>query len=124
MIDEEMSRVIRKLLGIAGDLNALIDSGKHEGVSKTEIITEINNHTIFKYLENNFQSEFRWALGNLSDDDKWHLIGEWQSMANAIDSERKLGISNSGICLLIGYVLEGIQMRTFSKTIWPGPDPW
>lgn len=124
MISEEMSRVIRKLLGIARDINALIDSGKHEGISTAEIIVEINNHTIFKYLENTFQSAFGWGLGDLLDEDKRHLIGEWQSMANAIDAERKLGISNNGICLLMSYILEGIQMRTFSNNIWPGPEPW
>jgi hypothetical protein len=123
MIDEEMSRVLRKLTLLGFSLNAVIDSGQYKEISKDEIRDRINDGTIFKYLEDNFQPEIHWGLGNLPDEDKWHLLGEWQSMVNAIDSERKLGVKNSGICLLVAYIIEGIQMRTFSKVIWPGPNP-
>ena len=123
MIDEEMSRVLRKLTLLGLSLNALIDSGQNKDISKDEITNQINDGTIFKYLETKFQPEISWGLENLTDEDKRHLLGEWQSLVNAIDSERKLGVKNSGICLLLAYIIEGIQMRTFSKKTWPGPDP-
>jgi hypothetical protein len=124
MIDEEMGRMLRKLTMLASSLNAVIDAGQHVGISKADVYARIEDKTIFQYLGEKFEDMSRWALGNFSEEDKWHLLGEWQSMANAIDPERKLGVSNSGICLLLAYVIEGIQMRTFSREIWPGPDPW
>lgn len=124
MIDEEMSRMLRKLTLLASSLNAVIDAGQHVGISKADVYAQIEEKTIFQYLAKRFDNVAGWGLGNFSEEDKWHLLGEWQSMANAIDSQRKLGVSNSGICLLLAYVIEGIQMRTFSKKIWPGPDPW
>lgn len=124
MIDEEMCRVLRKLTMLGSSLIAMIDAGKHEGISKADVYTRLEDKTIFEYLGEKFEDISRSGLGNFTEEDKWHLLGEWQSMANAIDSQRKLGISNSGICLLLAYVIQGIQMRTFSKEIWPGPDPW
>lgn len=123
MIDEEMGRVLRKLTLLGTCLNFAIDSGQSKKVSIDEIANQINGGNVFKYLEENFHSDIKRGLDNLTDEDKWHLLGEWQSMVNAIDSERKLGVKNDGICLLLAYVIEGIQMRTFGKKLWPGPDP-
>jgi hypothetical protein len=121
MITEEMSRVLRKLTLLGTCLNFAI--GQNREISTDEITDHINGGKIFKYLEENFRSDVKWGLENLTDEDKWHLLGEWQSMVNAIDSERKLAVKNNGICLLLAYVIEGIQMRTFSNKLWPGPDP-
>ncbi len=123
MISEEMSRVLRRLGLLALSLTSLIDSGKHEGISKEEIYKHINSGTIFKYLEDNFQPTISLGLENLSDEDKYYLLGEWQSMVNATDSEGELGISRNGICLLLAYVIEGFQMRNRSNKVWPGPEP-
>jgi hypothetical protein len=101
----------------------LIDAGEHEGVPKDEISKQIDNGNIFKYLEDNFQPSISLGLENLSEEDKYHLLGEWQSMANATISEADLGVSKNGICLLLAYVIEGFQMRTFSGKVWPGPEP-
>jgi hypothetical protein len=124
MINEGMSRVLRKLTLLGTCLNFAIDSGQSKKVPTDEITNQINDGNIFKYLDENFHSDMKWGLDNLTEEDKWHLLGEWQSMVNAIDAERKLGVKNDGICLLLAYVIEGIQMRTFSKTLWPGPDPF
>lgn len=123
MIDEGMGRMLRKLTMLASSLNAVIDAGQHEGISKSDVYARIEDKTIFHYLAEKFEDVSRWGLGGFSEEDQWHLLGEWQSMANAIDSQRKLGVSNSGVCLLLAYVIEGIQMRTFSEEIWPGPEP-
>lgn len=123
MIDEEMSRVLRKLTLLGTCLNLVIDSDQSKKVSTDDITNQINDGNLFKYLEENFHSDMKWGLDNLTEEDKWHLLGEWQSMVNAIDAERKLGVKNDGICLLLAYVIEGIQMRTFIKKLWPGPDP-
>jgi len=123
MINDEMAKVLRKLTQLAFCFIAVIDSGKHEGVGKEQVVSHIERGTIFEFLAG-FQDIAGWGLGSLSEDDKRHLLGEWQSMSNAIESQRKFGVSDNGICLLSAYVIEGIQGRTFSKKLWPGPDPW
>jgi len=122
VIDEELSKVFRKLTQLGFCFVAVIDSGEHEDVSREEVVLHIQQGTIFEFL-GRFTDIAGWGLGSLSDDDKRHLLGEWQSLANAVDSHRKFGVSRNGICLLSAYIIEGIQMRTFTKKIWPGPDP-
>lgn len=124
MIDEGMSRVLRKLATLASSLNAVIDAGRHAEVSKEDVYTRLEDKTIFEYLDEKFEDISRSGLGDFTEEDRWRLLGEWQSMANATHSQSDLGVSNSGICLLLAYVIGGIQMRTFSKKIWPGPEPW
>ena len=123
MISEDMAKVLRKLTQLAFCFTAVIDAKKHEGVRTEQVMSHIERGTIFDFLSG-FEDIRGWGLGSLSDDDKHHLLGEWQSMANAIDAQKKFGVSDNGICLLSAYVIEGIQMRTFANKIWPGPDPW
>lgn len=123
MMNEKMGEVLGKLASLAFSLNNLIDTNKHEGVTKDEVYAAIENKTIFQYLKR-FEPSINWGIGTLSEDDRFHLTGEWQSMANAYDSQSDFGVHNNGICLLLAYVLAGIQMRTTSKEAWPGPDPW
>jgi hypothetical protein len=123
MISEEMARVLRKLTVLGFCLNAVVDARKHEAVTAEEVVLHIEHGTIFEFLSG-FEDIAGWGIGSLTEEDKRHLLGEWQSMANAIDSERKFGVSGNGICLLSAYVIEGIQMRTFSKKLWLGPEPF
>ncbi len=119
MISEDMAKMLRKLTQLAFCFTAVIDARKHDGVRKEHVISHIERGTIFDFLAG-FEDIARWGLGSLSEDDKRHLLGEWQSMSNAIDSERKFGVADNGICLLSAYVIEGIQMRTFANKICPG----
>lgn len=123
MINREMGVVLRKLTAFGLYLNAVIDSGMHSEVSKDEVGTRIDDKTIFRFLEERFQSVSHWGLTGFTDEERRRLIGEWQSMANATLSEEDLGVGRSGICLLLAYVFSGIEMRTLSGKIWPGPEP-
>ena len=116
-----MAIVIRKLTVLGFEIGSIIDKGGQ--VTTDAVQAHINRGTIFAFLESHSETS-RWALNSLTENEKRHLLGEWRSMVNAIDSERKLGVTNNGFCLMSAYVLEGIQMRTFSKKLWPGPEPF
>jgi hypothetical protein len=122
MIADEMGRILGKLTQIANGLVAIIDARKHEGITTTDVMSHLEKRSIFEFLAS-FREMTGWRTFGLTDEDKLHLLGEWQSMANAIDAEKKLGVANNGICLLLAYVVEGIQMRTHVKSLWPCPDP-
>jgi hypothetical protein len=89
-------------------LNGALDSGKHAKVSLDEVYREIEEGTIFDYLKKNVE---RIDLSMLTAAERRELVEEWQRMANAIDSRRKLAVENNGICLLLAYVIQGIQQR-------------
>ena len=123
MIDDKVATPLLNLTVLGLCLNGMIDSGRHEGITKDQIREEIESGTIFKYLER-FDQIARWGLGGLTDEDKRRLLGEWQSMSNAIDSEGKLLVATNGICLLLAYVIAGVQMRIALDEPWPGPEPF
>ena len=43
--------------------------------------------------------------------DKHQLLEEWKGLLNAVDAGRKFGVRRSGLCLLVAYLIEGIQRR-------------
>jgi beta-lactamase superfamily II metal-dependent hydrolase len=88
-------------------LNGAVDAGKQIGFE--EIYSQIEAGTIFEYLKRNVE---RIDLSLLTAADRDELIEEWQGIANAVDARRKFAVENNGYCLLLAYVIEGIQQRT------------
>ena len=124
MLTKDVDSVINKITLLGTCLLGAIDAGEAEGISVDEIYARIEDKSILEYLDNKFDMVKKWALPTFSVEDKYRLLGEWQSMANAIDAERKLGIRNNGVNLLVSYILEGVRMRSDGKDAWPGPEPW
>ena len=123
MIDDKMATTLASLTVLGLSLNRLIDSGDHEGTTKDQVQSEIDRGTIFSYLER-FQHVSEFGLGAFTDEERRRLLGEWQGMANAIDPRGTLGVQNNGICLLLGYVIAGLQARIATGEPWPGLEPW
>lgn len=113
--------VLRKLTTLARTLNAEIDSGSRQDITVDRITSELKSGTIFKFLAE-FPSVEHMALKELNAEVREWLLAEWQSMQNATIPEEH-GVTRNGFCLLLAYVIEGIQMRTFGEETWPGPEP-
>ncbi|SAL16795.1 hypothetical protein AWB71_00668 [Caballeronia peredens] len=97
---------ITSLTLLAFYLNGAVDSGKR--VSLDDMYAEIEAGTVFDFLKRNIE---RIDLSSLNAKDKSELIEEWQRTANAVDARRKLVVEHNGYCLLLAYVLNGIQHR-------------
>jgi hypothetical protein len=123
MLTKDIDRVIDKITLLGTCLLGAIDAGEANGISVDEIYAKIEDKSILEYLDSKFRMVRNWALPIFSVEDKYRLLGEWQSMANVIDAERKLGISNNGVNLLISYIFEGVRMRSHIKDAWPCPEP-
>lgn len=102
---------VYKLNGLIFWLIRAIDSKKH--VKNDVIIEQVNNGTILEFLK----KEIDIDLSMLSDSDRIELIEQWQRDVNAIDGESDLGIRNNGLCLLIGYLTQDINILTLDKRI-------
>ncbi len=100
---------ISKLTYLAFHLNGALGSGKHDGVSVAEVKSRIEAGDIFSYLENSLGDDI--DLSALDEADRRELIDEWADLAVAVDECRKMGVQRNGLCLLVAYLLEGMQRR-------------
>lgn len=86
-----------------------LDTGKYNDVTVDEIARQIESGGVFDFLEKKLGTDI--FLSRLDTDDRTELSKEWQGMVAALDEKRKLGIEKNGLCLLLVYVLEGIQRQ-------------
>ena len=88
-------------------LNAALDTGKYADLGVDEIRASINDGTVFVLLEQRLGEKLSPSW--LSAEERAELADEWMRYSEAIDARGKLGIERNGLCLLIAYVLEGLQ---------------
>lgn len=87
-------------------LNAALDSGKYDHITIQEVRQRVEEGTILEYLN----GELDHGIDEFSSpEDRAELVDYWQTLANVADSRRKFGVDRNGICLLVAYVLEGLQ---------------
>lgn len=100
---------ITKLTFLAFYLNGALDTGTYQGVTAEEVAKEIEKGSVFEFLSRRLSGAIDLSI--FDNTDRAELLAEWQSLLNVIDAKRKLGVENNGLCLLMGYLLEGIQRR-------------
>lgn len=86
--------------------NMLLDSGKYDDITVEQIKERIRNNTIAAFLKNTFpDGDF-----SMIEAKEWaYLSKEWEGLADVVDEQRKMGVVNRGLCLLLGYTINGIQ---------------
>jgi hypothetical protein len=97
-----------KFVHLIWELNALIDSGKYLYVSVEDVKKGIRTGDIPEYLKQTFPTgDF-----SLIEAVEWpQLTKDWQYNVGDLDERRKMGVTNSGLCLLLGYALNGLQQH-------------
>lgn len=98
-----------KLTFLAFQLNGALGSGQYDFISIEEVKSKIYDETIFEYLKSQLKSDIDVSI--YKPEDAKELITEWQDMAGALNESRKLCVDKNGLCLLVAYLLEGIQRR-------------
>ena len=100
-----------KVTGLGFWLNWALDAG--HSVSITDVKTQIRAGTIFDAgmlldsLSQGLDSNAGTAF--LDSDDRAEFLRRWNSYANAIDEERKMGVRHNGLSLLVAYCIENLQ---------------
>jgi hypothetical protein len=90
-------------------LNGALGSRKYDDISIEEVKERIRDRTIFDHLKSRLGSDI--DITALRPEERLELNEEWADMADAIDESRKMGVDRYGLCLLVAYILEGIQRR-------------
>lgn len=83
-----------------------IDSGREDQFPIEEVSKQMENETIFDYLEAKGGHKL---TRNISDVQRRGLARCFWSMDNAINTDRKMGVGKSGLCVLVAFILECIQ---------------
>jgi hypothetical protein len=100
---------ITNLTFLAFYLNGALDTGKYGNINYTEVASHIEDGTIFDFLKKRLAGDIDLSIFN--DEMKKELVEEWQGILNAVSARRKFGVEKNGLCLLVAYLLEGIQRR-------------
>ncbi len=100
---------ITKLTLLAFYLNSALDTGKYRDITLQEVGDQIEQGTIFEFLQTRLLGDIDLSL--YKEKEKKELLEEWQDFYVAVNASRKFGINNNGLCLLVAYLLEGIQRR-------------
>ncbi|MBD2383949.1 hypothetical protein [Cylindrospermum sp. FACHB-282] len=100
---------ITNLTFLAFYINSALDTGKYGDISFKQVADHIEAGTIFDFLRTQLVDDI--DLSTFDDPKQKELVAEWQDMVSAVSAHRKFGIENNGLCLLMAYLLEGIQRR-------------
>ena len=103
-------QMLLRLTNLAFELTHALDSGYAGKVSPDAVIEHIRDGTIFDFLQETMKGDFDISL--FYNDDRAELIAEWTRLADAVDAASKFGVENDGLCLLLAYVIEGVQSRS------------
>lgn len=100
---------ITKLTSVGFHLNGALASGKYNHISMEEVKRRIEDGSVFDYLEAELGHDLDLSL--LTPGERTELLNEWRDFASAVDEARKMCVDRNGLCLLVAYLLEGIQQR-------------
>lgn len=97
---------IYKLAHLAQALTDALGSGKFEDITYKDVWDRIDDETIFSFLKDRLHIGL--LLSTIRPADRLELMLEWDNFH--VQLLRFNGHGN-GLCLLIGYLLEGIILR-------------
>ena len=87
-------------------LNSLVDEGN--SVTIREVKTRLENNTLFEWLTSKHE-DFDMSL--FSKQQLREVENYFNGLANTMDESRKMGVSNNGLCLLVGYCFQAAQSK-------------
>ncbi len=99
---------IYKLTVVASAISHALVSGRFKGFGYDDAIRRIEDGTIFDYLSH--EIGLLVPVSVLAPVDRLELLIEWEQFIGCIEPYR-FRAHRDGLCLLLGYLLEGIDRR-------------
>ena len=99
---------IHKLTVPAQRIVQLLDAGQIDRISVDELASSLDQGRIFELLRERLKIAV--PLSILTPVDRLELLMEWTDLEGTY-APHELGIERSGLCLLLYWLLEGIQRR-------------
>lgn len=100
---------ISELTFIGFQLNGALGSGKYDDISIADVKERIRDGTIFGFLERRLGEDLDLSI--TTPECREELTTEWEEMSDCIPEGGKLCVDRDGLCLLVAYILQGIQKR-------------
>jgi hypothetical protein len=95
-----------KFTWLLWQFNMMLDSGNYDTVTVGDIKTKIYDGSLPDYLRK-YVPDADFSM--IAHEDWGYLTHEWRGLADVIDEDRKMGVVNRGICLLLAYTINGLQ---------------
>lgn len=100
---------ISQLTFLAFTFNGALGSGRYDDVSVEEVKRRIGDGSVFGFLSSRLGGDLDLSI--LSEGQEEVLRKEWEELVVAYDEHRKFAVERNGLCLLVAYLLEGVQRR-------------
>ncbi|PTS73357.1 hypothetical protein DBR33_03325 [Stenotrophomonas sp. HMWF022] len=100
---------ITNLTFLAFSINGAVDTGRYDHITIEVVVKHIEAGTVFSYLQDELEEDLDLSMFDTATRDQ--LLEEWKGLLNAVDARRKFGVRRSGLCLLVAYLIEGVQRR-------------
>ena len=96
------------------NLIAIIDAGKHEGVTFDDVKASLAGGTLISWLQHRFPDECDMSLYRRGlNENGTEVVTALKEAAEGVSGRerKKMGVEHNGICLLAALVTEVIQRR-------------
>lgn len=100
---------INKLTFLGFYLNGALGSGRYNDIEIDQVKGLLASGGIYAFLEERLGHDVDFSI--LKPDEREELLQEWRDMADSVNESRKMCVEKNGLCLLVAYLLEGIQRR-------------
>lgn len=101
------------LTGMGFFINGALGSGKYNEVTIEKVKEEIRQKNVLNYLEDKLGDDLDISLWK--DEYREEIQNEWFEFADAIDEKRKLCVEKNDLSLIMGYILQSLQLRFKNK---------
>lgn len=105
---------ITALTGLILQINKVIDSGKHNDITITEIHNAINSQELLRFIQKKCDKDIDLSIhldSSAYSNFEKHYEEKMNQIYNAYagDERRKWGVENLGLCLVLAWTNEIIQ---------------
>jgi hypothetical protein len=100
------------------NLIAVIDAGKHEGISFAEVKGAIRSGDLFQWIKGRFPGNVDMSFYLDSEPPRAdEVIAALDAALDGLDGRerKKTGVEHNGVCLLLALTTEAIQQRGWEK---------
>ncbi len=95
---------------LATHLNGAVDSGRYDHIDTGVMLQHVLDGDVFEFLRAELGKDVEYALGKLTDAHRRVLLAQWRIMATGFETYQ-FHVRNSGLALLVAYLLHLIQNR-------------
>ena len=88
------------------EINGALDTGKYDDITLKQVSLEIQSGIIFSFLQKTLGNSFDLSILDMVE--QRDLLAECHDLLG-VNARKKFLVTQRGLCLLVAFLLEGIQ---------------